>query len=217
VVDVEKTYHRGDEVVHALRDVTIAFRERSFTGIMGRSGSGKTTLLNVIGGWEQPDSGTVSWSNGGSSDVAPAWEDLAMVPQRLGLLEEFTVEENVLYPARLTGRIEEVRDRFDGLMERLGLEELTARLPWELSIGQQQRVAIARAVILRPRILLADEPSGHQDTANGEAIFDVLQDTAEAGTCCVVATHNESFAERFDTVIKMSDGHIDPEPTSSGP
>jgi putative ABC transport system ATP-binding protein len=203
-------------VIHALRDVTLNFRERTFTGIMGRSGSGKTTLLNVVGGWEPADSGAVRWRNGGPTDKVPAWEDLAMVPQRLGLLDEFTVEENVLYPARLTGRVDDVRDRFVRLMERLGLEELTARLPWELSIGQQQRVALARAVILRPRVLLADEPTGHQDTANGEAVFDVLQETAESGTCCVVATHNEAFAARFDKVIKMTDGRIVSTPTTSG-
>jgi putative ABC transport system ATP-binding protein len=210
LIDVEKTYHRGDEVVHALHDVNLTFRTRSFTGIMGRSGSGKTTLLNVVGGWEQPDSGAIKWADDGPNGAVPAWEDLAMVPQRLGLLDEFTVEENVLYPARLTGRVDEVRERLALLIESLGLEGLTARLPWELSIGQQQRVAIARAVILRPRVLLADEPTGHQDTANGEAVFDVLQETAENGTCCVVATHNEVFAKRFDTVIKMTDGRTIP-------
>ena len=112
-----KTYRRGDEVVHALDDVSLTLRAGELVGLVGRSGSGKTTLLNVIAGWERADAGTMERS--GARSATPGWDELAVVPQKLGLFDELSVRENLEYPARLHGRLEELRGRVDELMEDL--------------------------------------------------------------------------------------------------
>ena len=164
---LSKTYRRGDEVVHALDDVSLTLRAGELVGLVGRSGSGKTTLLNVIAGWEHADAGTMELS--GARSATPGWDELAVVPQKLGLFDELSVRENLEYPARLHGRLEELRGRVDELMEDLGIAHLAARYPKETSLGEQQRTAIARALVLSPTLVLADEPTGHQDAVVGAA------------------------------------------------
>jgi putative ABC transport system ATP-binding protein len=99
-------------------------------------------------------------------------------------------------------------ERVDELLAELGLEELQERVPLETSVGQQQRTALARALLLRPKLLLADEPSGHQDALWARGVFRVLRAAAEEGTCCLVATHNEEIASYFDAIFHMADGHL---------
>jgi ABC-type lipoprotein export system ATPase subunit len=208
---LSKRYRRGAEEIHALEDVTLALRAGEVAGLVGRSGSGKTTLLNVLSGWEQPDRGTLTWSGNGAADP-PAdlpWRDLAVVPQSFGLMEELTVRENVEYPARLAKRLPELGERVDELLGALGLEELAGRLPVETSIGEQQRTALARALVLSPRLLLADEPTGHQDAGWTERVLVSLRDAAARGTSCLVATHNPAAAPYFDAVHTMSNGRLD--------
>jgi putative ABC transport system ATP-binding protein len=207
---LSKTYRRGAEEVHALDDVTLALRPGEVAGLVGRSGSGKTTLLNVLSGWEQADRGTLTWSgNGAHGSLADLpWRDLAVVPQSFGLMEELTVRENIEYPARLAERLPELSERVDELLGALGLEDLAGRLPVETSIGEQQRTALARALVLSPKLLLADEPTGHQDAGWTERVFVCLRDAATRGTSCVVATHNPAAAPYFDAAHTMSNGRL---------
>ena len=138
--------------------------------LVGPSGSGKTTLLNLLCGWEQPDGGRLSWPSG-SGRVDPPWDEVAVVPQDLGLVEELTVVENVELPLWLAGRLERGLPEAAGLLDRLGLARNGDRLPAEVSLGERQRVALARAMVVGPRLLLADEPTGHQDADWATAVF----------------------------------------------
>lgn len=202
--DVTKTYGEGQEAVHALRGVSLSAARGEVVGLVGRSGSGKTTLLSVTAGWERADGGEITVPGG----TSPTWSDIAVVPQRLGLMDELSVRENVEYPARLAGGLSDRRDLIEDLLEAFGLHGLSRRYPKEVSLGEQQRTALARALVLRPRLLIADEPTGHQDAGWGRKIFDVLADAASLGTCCLVATHDRTLAPVMDRVISMADGAI---------
>ena len=158
-----KTYARGDERVHALREVSLQLHPGELVALVGPSGSGKSTLLNVLCGWERADDGTLHWTPALAAlppDRLP-WGELAIVPQALGLLEDLSVEENILLPARLTGRLKELKPRAAELMSGLGIAHLAARYPRQTSLGEQQRCAAARALLLAPTLLLADEPTAH--------------------------------------------------------
>jgi len=211
VEGVRKSYRRGTEVVRALRGVDLALPRARIVGLVGRSGSGKTTLLNVIGGWEEPDAGRVAWGDGAPVGSAPTWADLGVLPQRFGLMDELSVRGNVEYPARLVGRLAGLTSRVEELLDVLGLAELQARPPSETSVGEQQRTALARALVLSPRLLLADEPTGHQDGGWGNAVLAALRRAAAAGTCCLVATHDEEVARSFDLVFSVADGRVSAE------
>jgi putative ABC transport system ATP-binding protein len=209
--NLSKVYKRGAEDVHALDGVTLAVRAGEIAGLVGRSGSGKTTLLNVLSGWEQPDQGSLTWSaNGAGRRLADLpWRDVAIVPQSFGLMEELTVRENVEYPARLAHVLPELHERVEELLEALGLGDLAARLAVETSIGEQQRTALARALLLSPKLLLADEPTGHQDAGWTERVLAKLREAAAGDTSCLVATHNPAAAPYFDTVHTMSSGRLE--------
>jgi putative ABC transport system ATP-binding protein len=204
--DLVKSYSRGNEIVHALQHVDLLLEPHRLIGLVGRSGSGKTTLLNILAGWEQPDQGRLDWEEEPSSRTLTRWADISVLPQKLGLIEELTVRENIEYPARLAGRLEEMTAEVERLMASLGLQELLDRFPLETSVGEQQRTALARALVLTPRLLLADEPTGHQDSRNAHKVFQALRRAAERGTCCLVATHNEEVVGYLDEVLTMSDG-----------
>ena len=204
LVNVDKTYGEGDEAVHALRNVSLEARAGEVVGLIGRSGSGKTTLLNVAAGWESPDAGSVEMPG----DGAPDWSDIAVMPQRLGLMEELSAQENVEYPARMAGVLAEHRSLVDDLMVALGLTVLRSRYPKETSLGEQQRIALARALVLRPRLLIADEPTGHQDAGWAARIMWILREAAGAGSCCVIATHDRELIDQLDQGFSMADGRL---------
>jgi putative ABC transport system ATP-binding protein len=204
LLNVDKTYGEGDEAVHALRNVSLEARAGEVVGLIGRSGSGKTTLLNIAAGWESPDTGTVDMPGNGSAD----WSDIAVMPQRLGLMEELSALENVEYPARMAGVLAEHRSVVDDLIGALGLTELRSRYPKETSLGEQQRIALARALVLRPRLLIADEPTGHQDAGWAARIMWVLREAAGAGCCCVIATHDRELIDQLDRGFSMGDGRL---------
>jgi ABC-type lipoprotein export system ATPase subunit len=203
---LSKAYRRGDEVVHALDDVSLTLRAGELVGLVGRSGSGKTTLLNVIAGWEHAEAGTIHRS--GARSATPGWDELAVVPQKLGLFDELSVRENLEYPARLHLRLEELRGRVDELMEDLGIAHLAARYPKETSLGEQQRTAVARALVLAPTLVLADEPTGHQDAVSERRVLEAFGRAAAEGGSCLIATHNASLAPRLDRVLEMADGRL---------
>jgi ABC-type lipoprotein export system ATPase subunit len=189
---LSKSY--GD--LRAVSDASIEVRAGQLAVIVGRSGSGKSTLMMLLGGWSEPDAGTI----GGLT--SRAWSDCAYVPQRFGLVPELTVAENVELPARR--RAEGVEE----LLARLALDDLRARYPAEISIGQQQRVAVARALVLGPRLLLVDEPTSHQDRRSAELVWSALSDAAAAGTACLVATHEPDARVRADVSWEIEGGRV---------
>jgi ABC-type lipoprotein export system ATPase subunit len=205
-----KVYTHGTEHIHALDEVDLDLRPGEVAGLVGRSGSGKTTLLNVLAGWERPDRGTLTWlGDGAPTNMAKLpWGRLAVVPQSFGLMDELTIRENVEYPARLGAVLVARRGRADSLLSELGLEHLADRLPFETSIGEQQRAAVARALVLSPQLLLADEPTGHQDAVWSDKVLALMKEAAAGGTCCLVATHNTEVVPYFDVVHTMSNGRL---------
>jgi ABC-type lipoprotein export system ATPase subunit len=217
VRDVHKSYRRGPEEVRALRGASLTLHESEIVALVGPSGSGKTTLLNVLCGWEHAEEGSIEWIG---QPAVPAerrpWSDIAILPQSLGLIEELSIRENIELPARLAGG--DHRKRIDGMLLGFGLEALADREPSEVSLGEQQRAALARALVLRPRLLLADEPTGHQDEAWGRGIFKALRLASREGSCCLVATHNRENIKMVDRVVGIRDGrisHLDADDVSS--
>jgi putative ABC transport system ATP-binding protein len=176
---------------------SLELRAGELAVVVGRSGSGKSTLLMLLAGWSAADAG--------SADRLRAWRDLAYVPQRFGLVPELTVADNVGLPSRLARAAGD-----DTVLETLGLGGLERRLPSELSVGQQQRVAVARAVALRPRVLVVDEPTSHQDAASAERVWSELARAAAAGTAVLVATHEPDAAARAHRAWELDDGRLQP-------
>jgi putative ABC transport system ATP-binding protein len=196
---VTKRFVRGPEIVTAVDGATFSLRRGSLTVLSGPSGSGKTTLLNLVVGWERADAGTVT-----GIPPRPTWSDLAVVPQSLGLLDHLTLEENVSFAGRVTGL---VRDPHE-VMASLGIARLADRFPAETSLGEQQRAACARALVSRPRLLVADEPTSHQDEVSVHLIVEQLLDAVAAGSAVLVATHDERLVEVCDQLLRMDDGLV---------
>jgi len=209
VRDLSKSYRRGPERVHALREVSFSLRPGEVVALFGPSGSGKSTLLNILAGWEAADMGHVLWAGGEVRPLAAQpWRDVAILPQTLGLLEELSVRENIELPVRLGRRNGAFERRVNGFLLFLGLEALADRTPNEVSIGEQQRSALARALMLGPKLLLADEPTGHQDEGWAQAVFRLLRMVAQRRTTCFIATHNEEAVRIADRVLAIRDGQI---------
>jgi putative ABC transport system ATP-binding protein len=205
---LRKTYRRGRERVHAVENGSITLRRGEVGVLIGRSGSGKSTLLTLLSGWRRPDGGDVRW---GGTDISPEalrWSQLSYVPQRFGLIPELSVRENLELPIRLRGANAGAADRVDELLERLGLAALASRLPAETSIGQQQRTALARALVLRPAVLLADEPTSHQDAAWRDAVWEELRRAGAEGTACLAATHEERAAGYATALWEIAEGVV---------
>jgi putative ABC transport system ATP-binding protein len=203
---VEKSFREGSESVHALRDATLELARGDVGVLLGRSGSGKSTLLTLLAGLLQADRGTIGYALSSEAPADLPWRELAFLPQRFGLLPELTVRENVEYPIRLSGTGGSASE----LLARLGLDELADRLPQETSIGQQQRTALARALVLAPDVLLADEPTSHQDAGWRDRVWEVLVEAAGAGTACLVATHEDAAAAFATRVWRIEGGVVDP-------
>jgi putative ABC transport system ATP-binding protein len=201
---VSKTYHRGGEPILALREANVELGRGEVGAVLGRSGSGKSTLLTLLGGWQRPDAGEIRYELSSPQPEDLRWRELAIMPQRFGLLPELTVRENVEYPVRLAGS--DGFARVEELLERFGLAELAGRVPAETSIGQQQRAALARALSLTPAVLLADEPTSHQDAGWRDAVWELIHQAAFEGTTCFVATHEERVAGYATRVWTIDEG-----------
>jgi ABC-type lipoprotein export system ATPase subunit len=205
---LDKTYRRGAERVHAVAGVDLALFPGELVALVGPSGSGKSSLLGVLAGWEPPDAGELTWAASGRG--APGWAELATVPQALGLLDDLSVRENVALPVRLSlGRRRATEGRTEELLGLFGLAELADRSPSETSLGQQQRAAVARALVLTPQLVLADEPSAHQDAAWVHDVFAALRQVVhDRGAACLVATHDPDALQFADRVLHLADGEL---------
>jgi putative ABC transport system ATP-binding protein len=199
VAGVSKRFRQGPDEIEALRDASLKLRRAEITVLLGRSGSGKTTLLTLLAGFQRPDAGTIAPD---PRDLPWSW--LGYLPQRFGLLPELSVRENVELPGRLGRRPADA----GALLDRLGLAEHADRLPHETSIGQQQRTALARALALGPALLVADEPTSHQDAGWRDEVWAVLADAARAGTSCLIATHETEAAALATTVWTIDGGRL---------
>jgi putative ABC transport system ATP-binding protein len=213
---ISRHYTMGASSVRAVDDLSLVIAQNEFLALLGSSGSGKSTLLNLIGGLDRPTSGSIV-SNG--QDIATLSSlDLAryrrntvgMIFQSFNLLTRMTLEENVELPLRLAEVDRAERpDRVREALERVRLTHRLGHRPVELSGGEQQRVAIARALVNRPKILLADEPTGNLDSATGEAILTLLQEQTKYGMTIVMVTHERALAEKFaDRLAIMGDGKL---------
>jgi putative ABC transport system ATP-binding protein len=211
-----RVYGSGDGRVEAVRGVTHAFRAGRLHAVLGPSGSGKSTLLHLVAGLEKPSRGTVRIDGHDLAALDDAGlarlrrRGVGMVFQFFNLVPSLTVEENVLLPVMLDRKATRAdRERLDGLLERLGLAARRGHRPEELSGGERQRAAIARAMLPSPPIVLADEPTGSLDQANGAHIVRILEDLARAdGVCVIVVTHDAQVAARADEVLHLHDGRV---------
>jgi putative ABC transport system ATP-binding protein len=209
-VALRKTFHRGSESVHALDGVDLRVEAGELVALVGPSGSGKSTLLALLCGWESADSGTLAYA-GALADRPPStlgWPELALVPQALGLVPDLSLADNVLLPARLRGGLADARERARQLLADFGLAHLADRYPHQASLGEQQRVAVARALLLRPAVLLADEPTAHQDRGHADVLLDAFTTQAREGSAVLIATHDEIAWSRADRVLSMRDGRL---------
>jgi putative ABC transport system ATP-binding protein len=163
----------------------------------------------VLCGWELPDGGTIRFRGTPlTSAAALPWRDVAVVPQDLAMIEELSVGENVTLPLRLSGADSASYRKAERLLSELGLAELAPRAPAEASLGEQQRAALARAVVGGPALLLADEPTGHQDEGWTKGVMRAIRAGARDGMACLVATHNDEAMAYLDRVFVMRDGEL---------
>jgi putative ABC transport system ATP-binding protein len=217
VDNVEKVYDGGSRGVSALRGVSFEADASDFIALMGPSGCGKSTLLHLLGGVDRPTRGRVLLD--GAELSALDEEALARVRRKkigfvfqfFNLLPTLTVIENIALPLLLDAAGErEARSRAAQLLDRVGLGARSAHFPAELSGGEMQRAAVARAIIARPRLVLADEPTGNLDSENGGQVMSLLADlNSELGITIILATHSEEAAAKAKRTIRMRDGLIE--------
>jgi putative ABC transport system ATP-binding protein len=205
--DLTRTYGSGAGEVRALRGVSCTLRRGAQVALTGPSGSGKSTLLHLLAGLDTPTGGTIAWPGlDGSPEGRPGL--IGMVFQGPSLLPPLDVTENIALPLLLAGFTEtQAREQARAALHDVGLDELAARLPEELSGGQAQRVAVARALAVRPRVILADEPTGQLDSAHAAQVVGLLLDAATMlGAALVLSTHDLTIAERLPERWRMADG-----------
>lgn len=212
--NLTKTYGTGDNVVHALTDVSLDIEEGKFVSIIGSSGSGKSTLLNLLGGLDRPTSGDVILDGKAIFEMDDEAltifrrRKIGFVFQNYNLVPILNVYENIVLPIELDGT--KIDNAYvDKIMDVLGLSEKKFSMPNQLSGGQQQRVAIARALAAKPSIILADEPTGNLDSKTSMDVIALLKLTGkEFAQTIVMITHNEEIATMADRMIRIEDGRI---------
>ena len=217
VRDLRKSFFHMGRTLEVLRGIDLDLEEGEIVAIVGPSGAGKSTLLHCIGTLDAPTSGTITIAGQevgqlrGAKLAALRNRTIGFVFQFHHLLPEFNALENAMMPGLIQGRSRrEMEERARALLEEVGLGARLTHRPGELSGGEQQRVALARALVLEPKLLLADEPTGNLDSATSEAIHELFFEVnRKRNTTVVVVTHNPSFAEQMPRVVKMRDGRVE--------
>lgn len=214
VENLTKNYGSGENLVHAVDDVSFSVEKGEFVAIVGASGSGKSTLLHLIGGVDRPTSGKIFVDG---NDISKMNDDKLAVFRRrqVGIVYQFynlipilTVEENITLPCDLDGRGVD-RERLEMILDSFGLRARRKHLPNQLSGGQQQRTSIARALINNPSLVLADEPTGNLDSKSSDEVMSMLKMCNQSyGQTVIMITHNLDIAKQADRIITISDGKI---------
>jgi putative ABC transport system ATP-binding protein len=214
--DIFKIYQVGTEKVGALQGVTLKIEENEYLAIMGPSGSGKSTLMNILGCLDTPTSGTYRFAKKLISDMNDDQLaeirncEIGFVFQTFNLLPRANAFHNVELPMIYNGTPASKRKKTaQEALELVGLRDRMNHKPNELSGGQRQRVAIARALVNKPKIILADEPTGNLDTRTGEEIMEIFEDLHEKGNTIILVTHEEYIAEHTNRIIRLRDGKIE--------
>ena len=213
--DLKKIYRTEDVETTALNNVNLEIKEGEYVAIMGPSGCGKSTLLNVLGMIDKPSEGNYLFMGeeiGGYSERQRAnlrKNNIGFVFQSFNLIDELTVYENAELPLLYLGYSSaERKKRVTEVLEKMEIIARKNHFPQQLSGGQQQRVAVARAIVARPKLILADEPTGNLDSAHGEEVMRIVGELHEAGTTVVMVTHSPAYAEYSHRTIHLFDGHI---------
>ncbi|MDA9755804.1 ABC transporter ATP-binding protein [Flavobacteriales bacterium] len=213
---LRKTYHVGDQVVHALDGLDLDIGTNEYVALMGPSGSGKSTLMNMLGCLDSPTSGTYALNG---HDVSRLEDDaladirnreIGFVFQTFNLLPRYTALENVALPMVYAGFSKAERiSRAEEVLHQVGLGDRMDHRPNELSGGQRQRVAVGRALVMRPSIILADEPTGNLDSATSEEVMELFGDIQKAGNTVILVTHEEDIAAYAHRVVRLRDGRVE--------
>jgi putative ABC transport system ATP-binding protein len=214
-IELTKVFRTDEVETTALNKVNLVISKGEFVAIMGPSGCGKSTFLNIIGLLDNPTAGKLyfndkivsGYTERGRTNLRKS--NIGFVFQSFNLIDELNVFENVELPLlyqKVTSS--ERRKRVDEVLERMKIVHRKKHFPQQLSGGQQQRVAIARAVVSRPQLILADEPTGNLDSANGEEVMSLLSELNQEGTTVVIVTHSPSDADKAHRIVQLFDGHI---------
>jgi putative ABC transport system ATP-binding protein len=216
IKEITKKYNMGNQVVHALRGVSLKTEANEYLAIMGPSGSGKSTLMNIIGCLDTPSSGEYFL---GGQDVSKMNDDMlaeirnhriGFVFQTFNLIPRANLFHNVELPLIYNGSSSsERRKKTEEAIEKVGLSDRIKHKPSELSGGQRQRVAIARALVNNPDIILADEPTGNLDTSTGAEIMSIFDQLHQAGNTIILVTHEEEIANHAHRILKLRDGLVE--------
>ncbi len=213
--NLKKVYTTEEVETTALNNINLEIQEGEYVAIMGPSGCGKSTLLNILGMIDKPSSGDYLFL---SEEVSRYSErrraglrksNIGFVFQSFNLIDELTVFENVELPLLYLGySSSERKRRVNEVLEQMEIIARRNHFPQQLSGGQQQRVAVARAIVARPKLILADEPTGNLDSAHGEEVMKLIGELHESGTTVVIVTHSPAYAEYSHRIIHLFDGHI---------
>jgi putative ABC transport system ATP-binding protein len=220
---IDRIFHVGDEEVHALRDVTFGAEKGEYIAIMGPSGSGKSTLLNIIGLLDRPDGGIYELDNIKTTSLNEREQaevrrhKIGFVFQFFHLVPRLTAEQNIGLPLMLAGVEKDERSyRVQEALAAFGIKDRARHRPDQLSGGQRQRVAIARATIMKPSVILADEPTGNLDRSSGTEVVEILEELHHQGITLLIVTHDPELGARAKRRVRMVDGRIDEDSNAGG-
>ena len=217
VLNLKKIYttRLGGNQVQALSDVSFSVEEGEYVAIMGESGSGKTTLLNILAALDKPTSGSVLLDSKNLLEIKEKQlakfrrDNLGFVFQDFNLLDTFSLKDNIFLPLVLSGTpVKEMEERLQPIVKKLGISQILEKYPYEVSGGQKQRAAVARALITKPKLILADEPSGALDSKATDRLLEIFSEINFEGQTIVMVTHSTKAASHAGRVLFIKDGEI---------
>ena len=213
--NLSREFQVGNQVVHALDNIDLEIAEKDYVSIMGVSGCGKTTLLNILGLLDTPSSGDyilsgVNTSQMNDDEMAKIRSTkIGFIFQSFHLIPRLTAAENIEIPMILAGMSKQVRsEKVNKALSRVNLTDRSDHRPEQLSGGQRQRVAIARSIVMEPKVLLADEPTGNLDSSSGKEIVKLIEELNAGGLTLIVVTHDKQIGKRSNRVVRLLDGKV---------